>query len=105
MANLKRPTKLITPGVIASEAMKILEAEMTQEYGLGPVFSLVEVTLKDGTVLDPIMLELSPVDLNRIADVLREGHKVVVLSNENASILVPANDIKCIKAMRVTSKE
>jgi hypothetical protein len=96
---------LITPGVIASEAMKILEAEMTQEYGLGPVFSLVEVTLKDGTVLGPIMLELTPFDIDKIASVLHDKPSVVTFANENESILVPAKDIKYIKAMRVTSKE
>lgn len=103
MANLKHPTKLITPGVIASEAMKILESEMEKSYY--QVFSLVEIILKDGSTLGPIMLELKPHELNGVADVIREGHKVVTMSNENESLLVPANDIKYIKAMRVTSKE
>ena len=47
MANLKQPTKLITPGVIASEAMKILESEMEKSYRTPEVFSLVEIILKE----------------------------------------------------------
>ena len=105
MANLKQPTKLITPGVIASEAMKILESEMEKSYRTPEVFSLVEIILKDGSTLGPIMLELKPREMDMIAEVIREGHKVVTLSNENESLVVPVADIKLIKALRVTSKE
>ena len=105
MANLKQPTKLITPGVIASEAMKILEREMEKEYGLNQVFSLVEIILKDGSTLGPIMLELKPAQIDMIAEAIREGHRVVTLSNDNESLLIPVADIKYIKAMRITSKE
>ena len=105
MANLKQPTKLITPGVIASEAMKILESELGKGYGLSQVFSLVEIILKYGSTLGPIMLELKPREMDMIAEVIREGHKVVTLSNDNESLVIPVSDIKYIKAMRITSKE
>lgn len=93
---------LLTPQMISKEALKILEMEMERN---SQVFSLTEITLKDGTVLGPIMLELKPRDIDMVAEVIREGHKVVTLSNENESLLVPVADIKYIKALRVTSKE
>ena len=105
MANLKQPTKLITPGVIASEAMKILESEMERSYRTPEVFSLVEIILKDSSTLGPIMLELKPRELEMVAEGIREGHKVVTLSNDNESLVIPVSDIKYIKAMRITSKE
>lgn len=105
MANLKHPTKLITPGVIANEALKILESEMEKSYRTPEVFSLVEIILKDGSTLGPIMLELKPREMDMIAEVIREGHKVVTMSNDNESLVIPVSDIKYIKAMRITSKE
>jgi hypothetical protein len=68
------------------------------------VFSLCEVTLKDGTVLGPIMLEMTPYDIERIQKVA-DGFNMLALANQNESLLVPVADIKHIKMMRVTSKE
>lgn len=93
---------ILTPQTINREALKILEQEMERNC---PVFSLTEVTLKDGTVLGPIMLELKPYEIDRIQEVVSNGYQVLTLANENESILFPAADIKHIKMMRVTSKE
>ena len=100
---------ILTPQLITQQALEILESEMDKEYvrgnGLPRVFSLFEVALKDGTVLGPIMLELTPYEIERVQTVVKEGYKMVTLANENESILFPAADIKYIKALRVTSKE
>lgn len=93
---------ILTPQAISKEALKILEMEMERNQA---VFSLAEVTLKDGTVLGPIMLELKPYEIDRIQEVVSNGYQVITLANENESILFPTSDIKHIKMMRVTSKE
>lgn len=97
-------TKLLTPQAISNEALKILESEMDIR-GANRVFSLVEVTIKDGTVLGPIMIGMEPHELHNISEIMRAGHSVFTLANDNESILVPAADVKYIKALRVTSKE
>ena len=83
------PTQILTPQSITAQAMKILD----EEYEKQRVYSLVEVTIKDGTVLGPIMLELKPRDIEAIQDVIKQGYKVITLTNENESILFPADDI------------
>lgn len=99
--------QLLTPKSMQKSIEDILTQELEKEYarGTGQVFSLVEITLKDGTVLGPIMLELKPHDIEAMQDVIQQGYKVLTLTNENESILFPAADIKHIKMMRVTSKE
>ena len=92
---------ILTPQSITAQAMKILD----EEYEKQRVFSLVEVTIKDGTVLGPIMIGMEPHELHNISEIMRAGHSVFTLANENESILVPAADVKYIKALRVTSKE
>ena len=99
------PTKMLLPGNMIAQAQKILEQEFDMEYEKHRVYSLVEITLKDGTVLGPIMLEMKPMHIDMVAELIREGHKVAVLSNDNEAILIPTADIKHIKALRVTSKE
>ena len=99
------PTKIIAPGNMIEDAMKILDSEFDKAYRTNQVFSLVEIILKDGSTLGPIMLELKPREMDMIAEVIREGHKVVTLSNDNESLVIPVSDIKYIKAMRITSKE
>lgn len=92
-----------TSGNMTAQIEDILTKEFDKSYG--QVFSLVEVTLRDGTTLGPIMLEMRPKHIDMVSELMREGHKTVVFSNDNESILVMADDIKHIKALRVTSKE
>lgn len=98
-------SSILTPQSIAKSAMKILDDEFAKTYSTPQVFSLVEITLKDGTVLGPIMLKLEPRDIDTVAEVVRQGHPMVALSNDTESLLIPVADIKYIKTLRVTSKE
>ena len=88
-----------------AQAQQILSDEFDKAYRTPQVFSLVEIILRDESTLGPIMLELKPAQIDMIAEAIREGHRVVTLSNDNESLLIPVADIKYIKAMRITSKE
>jgi hypothetical protein len=94
-------SSILTPQSITQQAMKILD----EAYERQRVFSLVEVTLRDNTVLGPIMIAMEPHELNSISELIRSGSSVFTLANENESILVHGADVLHIKAMRVTSKE
>ena len=89
----------LTVNQIQKEALGILEREM---YDSTP-YSLVVVTLKDGTTQE-IIIKMNPRSLYEICDDIRK-HDAMTLTNEEGGIYVPAHEIKHINVMKVTKEQ
>ena len=89
----------LTTAQITKEALKILEREMTD----ATPYSLVVVTLKDGTTQE-IIIKLRPQDLHEIGTELEKGG-ALTLTNDESAILVMADQIKHITVMKITKEQ
>ena len=90
---------ILTPRMIANEALSVLEQEM---YNKTP-YCLVVVTLKDGTTQE-IIIKINPRDLHDIGAELKGGGGLT-LDNDESAILVMADQIKHITIMKVTKEQ
>jgi hypothetical protein len=89
----------LTINQITTEALSVLEKEM---YDSTP-YSLVVVTLKDGTAQE-IILKFHPRNLHDLCDDIKK-HGSLTLTNDEGGIYVPANEIKRINVMKVTKEQ
>ena len=89
----------LTINQITKESLAILEREM---YDSTP-YSLVVVTLKDGTTQE-IIIKMNPRSLYEICDDIKK-HDAMTLTNDEGGIYVPAHEIKHINVMKVTKEQ
>lgn len=89
----------LTTAQITKEALSILEKEM---YDSTP-YSLVVVTLKDGTTQE-IIIKINPRSLYEVCDDIKK-HGALTLTNDEMGLYVPANEIKRINIMKVTKEQ
>ena len=90
---------ILTASQITKEALGILEQEM---YNSTP-YSLVQVTLKDGTTQE-IMIKINPRNLHDLCDDIKK-YGSLTLTNEENAILVMAADVKQITLTKVTKEQ
>jgi hypothetical protein len=90
---------ILTTAQIQKEALKILEQEMAD----ATPYSLVVVTLKDGTTQE-IIIKMNPRSLYEVCDDIRK-HGALTMTNEEGGIYVPAHEIKHINVMKVTKEQ
>jgi hypothetical protein len=89
----------LTINQITKESLAILEREM---YDSTP-YSLVVVTLKDGTTQE-IIMKIRPSNLYDMCEDVKK-HGALSLTNEESGILVMADQIKHINIMKVTKEQ
>jgi hypothetical protein len=89
----------LTINQIQKEALSILEREMAD----ATPYSLVVVTLKDGTTQE-IIIKINPRSLYEVCDDIKK-HGALTLTNDESGIYVPANEIKRINVMKVTKEQ
>jgi hypothetical protein len=90
---------ILTAPQITKEALSILEKEM---YDSTP-YSLVVVTLKDGTTQE-IIIKIRPSSLHDLCDDIKK-YGSLTLTNDEMGIYVPANEIKQINLAKVTKEQ
>jgi hypothetical protein len=88
--------------------MAIAKDKLIQELSEGlteafhPTYSLVVVTLKDGTTHD-MMVKMHPHGLHHICEDITK-QKALTLCNEDSGIVVMTSEIKHITVMKVTKE-
>ena len=94
---------ILTAPQITKEALGILEKEFDRSYSSSAPYSLVQVTLKDGTTHE-LMMRLHPHNLYDMGEDMKK-HGMLVMNNEDNAILVMAADVRQITVTKVTKEQ
>ena len=90
----------LTINQIQKEALGILEKEFDKVYSDDTPYSLVQVSLKDGSTHE-LMMRLHPHNLYDMGEEMKKNG-MLVMNNEENAILVMAADVRQITVTKVT---